>query len=312
MTSIWTIAGEAGKTMDATARQPEALGVVNGSAVLTFRNLATDTLIWNTQLDGLATTTEILPQLGQVVTLYRSGVRFFKGHVTGLKQTGRLVTVTVSGPWWWLERVFLESVQTDETGAAGDRPTYVLPAQSLTTSLQTILQHAIDMGVPFSIGALATTFSAPQMKLDQMSFAMAVGEVIRVTPDMVLYFDYSGSTPAAKTVRRKTGLAVGSASPLTLDARGFCEDGFELNPVPELQVTRVRATYITRAGGGSRQFASQNSGSASLGNDLLLAVSGGEMDTFLPLDSAGVLEAILAASSNRRSSARRSSSLQCR
>lgn len=276
MAEIWTIKGEAGKAMDATERTLSAIGAL--APKLAFRNLAADTLTWAVLLDGLAPAAEIIPELGQVVTLQRSAARFFRGHVTGVRQSGSTVAITVSGPWWWLERVFLESTQTDGTGATGQRATFSLPIQALDASLGALLTAARTMGCEFDVGALAATFTAPPLRLNQMSFAQAVGEVCRVTPDLVLWWDYAvaGAWPQARTSRRLT------ATSATLDAATLEE--FDLNPVTELQVSKVEIPYLVRAADGKKQFATQSAGALALGKVQLLTVSGDEMDTFLPKD----------------------------
>lgn len=276
--AIWTVKGEAGKAMDTTERTLEQLKAHGGK--VTFRNLGTDTLTFSIPIATLASTAEIVPEEMQVVELFRSGVRFFKGIVTGRKLSGRRFDITVSGPWWLLERVGLESSLTDVSGTTADRPTYVLPAQSLSTSLASLHTKAIALGIPMIIGTLATTFAAMDLKLNLMNFAQSISEIVRITPDMVLYFDYSGTTPVVNTVRRLQGLAAGSALPLTLDARQL--SGLELNPQTELLVTQVRVPYMTRTVEGRQQFATQNAGTAQLGNILIQTVSGPELDTFLP------------------------------
>ena len=278
--AVWTVKGEAGKAMDATERTMAAIGAI--APKLSFRNLGEDTLSWSVMLDGLAPASEILPESGQVVSLWRNGSRFFTGHAAPVRQRGRVVGVTIHGPWWWLERIYLESLVTDDTAATADRNTYALPKQSLTTSLNSLLTQAIAKGAPVSIGTLATTFSAPEIRLNQMSFAQAISEVVRITPDMVFHFDYSTATPTANTVRRKTGLAAGSAADLSLDAETL--EDFEVNPLVELQVSQVKIPYVQRAADGGKQFAAQTSGTAATGKVQILTVSGDEMDTFLPKD----------------------------
>lgn len=267
--------------MDATVRTLAAVGAIGPK--VSFRNLGVDQLTWSVMLADLTPGSEIIPEAGQVVTLFRSGVRFFSGHAAPARQRGRMVGITVYGPWWWLERIFLESVQTDDTAATADRATYALPKQSLTTSLNALLAAAIAKGAPLAIGSLATTFSAPEIRLNQMSYAQAISEAVRITPDAVLYFDYSTATPTANTVRRKTGLATGSAASVDLDAA--LVDGFEINPLIEMQVSQVKIPYLQRAVDGGKKFALQTSGTASAGKVQVITVSGDEMDTFLPKDT---------------------------
>jgi hypothetical protein len=267
--------------MDATPRTFESLNATGTR--MNFRNLAADTLTFSIPLASLASTAEIIPELGQTVTLLRSGARIFHGHVTGRRQVGRVISITVSGPWWWLERIFLESAQTDSTGATADRPTYVFPAQSLTVSLQNLATKAAALGVPMGIGTLASTFDSPPMRVNQVSYAGAIADLVRVTPDMVLYFNYAASPPQLGTVRRLSGLGGGSATSQTLDARLL--EGFNLNPITELEVKQVRVPYMTLNATGKKTFAAQSAGTAALGKVYLHIVSGAEMDTFLPPDA---------------------------
>jgi hypothetical protein len=242
-----------------------------------FRNMAADTLTWTVLLAGFAPAAEIIPELGQEVALFRSGTRFFCGHVSAVKQSGRVVSVTVSNAWWWLERVFLQSSQTDGTGATGTRATFALTAQSLAASLTALANAAITIGVPMQLGALATTFDAPELRLNQMSFAQAIGEVCRVTPDLVTWFDYTASgLPALRTSRRL------SCAETTLDANAL--ESFDLNPLTELQLTAVEIPYLIRAATGAKQFALQSAGTPAVGKTQMITVSGDEMDTFLPKD----------------------------
>jgi hypothetical protein len=277
MPSIWSLTGEAGKKMDNTPRSFETL--VASGMKLSFKNLATDTLTWTQHLATLASTAEIIPELGQVVELYRNGIKFFRGHVTGSRQVGRRVDTTVSGPWWWLENEYLQTTKVDSTGGLASRPTFKFPQQTLTLSLIQLLDAAVAIGMPMTRGALADTYTAPETKLNLTSYAQAISEIIRMTPDMVLYYDYSGALPAARTVRRLGGIN-GSAVPLTLDARQ-CKD-FELTPLASLQVSQVAAPYLLRDANNKLKYATQNAGSAALGKVSLYTVSGNELGDTAP------------------------------
>ena len=278
MAEIWTIKGVAGGGIDATERTLSQLGIEQPKLV--FANLAADTLTWYVTLDGLTVGSELVPTYKQAITLYRNGTRFFRGHCTAVVQSCRRIDVTVSGIWWWLDKMFLATSQTDGTGATGTRASWAFPAQSPTTSLASILTLARTMGCEFDVGTLAATFNAPQMRLSQMSFAAAVAEICRVTPDLTLWWDYSvtGAWPQARTSRRLYADAV------TLDAEAL-EDGWKLQPQIALNVSQVNIPYLVRAADGAKQFAMQTSGTAALGQVQILTVSGDEMDTFLPLDS---------------------------
>ncbi len=280
MAISWTIAGQTGKTLGPTQVSLESLRVSN--AKVTYRNLATDTFTFSLGLSSLAGSGDTIPALGQTITLFRAAARYFHGVVTGARQVGWRIDVTVSGPWWWFERIALESTFVDATGAAGDRAAFAMPAQDLTNSLYALTTKLTGLGVPFQHGTFASTFPAPALKLNQGSFAQAISEIARVTPDLVLYFDYRSTPPALYTVRRLAGIAQGTAEPLTLDASLVAD--FELNPLTELEVAGVRVPYIVRSPSGEKKFRGQYAGADVVGKVLLHTVSGDEMDTFLPND----------------------------
>lgn len=283
---MWTITGQAGKALDATSRTLAEIGALNPK--VTFRSLAADSMTWGVMLAGLAPGAELIPEIGQEMALYRSGVRVFCGHVANVRQSGRNIAVTVNNAWWWLERVFLSSTQTDGTGATGTRASFALSAGDLSTSFAGIANAAIALGVPMQLGALAATFNAPELRLNQQSFGQALAEVARVTPDLVTWFDYSvAGLPALRTSRRL------SAGTVTIDAEA--EVGIDLNPLTELEVSAVDIPYLVRAADGAKQFAMQSAGTRAMGKTQLLTVSGDEMDTFLPKD---LLESVAAASYN--------------
>jgi hypothetical protein len=272
MPSIWLLRGEADKAMNEgnwTFEQLRASGMR-----LSFRNLATDTLTWSQHLASLSSTSEIIPELGQVVELYRNGIKFFRGHVTGSRQVGRRVDTTVSGPWWWLENEYLQTPQKDATGALAQRPSFAFGVQPLKTSLRQLLNAAKYIGIPIEVGILADTYTAPQLRMNLSSYAQSISEIIRMTPDMVLYWDYSGTLPQANTVRRLNGI-YGTAVPLTLDARQ-CKD-FELTPLTALQVTQVMAPFMQVNVANQYQYSSQAAGTSALGKVALYTVSGGEL-----------------------------------
>jgi hypothetical protein len=270
----WVLSGEAGKAFGPTGYTLEALNAQRTR--IKFINLGVDTLTYSIELESLSSSTTGVPELGQKVHLYRSGVLTFHGHVTGKRQSGRTIAITVSGPWWWLERIFLENPEVDDAGTTAQRPTIAFPAQNLETSLLTILNKAIALGVPFSVDYLRPTFPSPPMRVNQMSYAGVIADLVRVTPDMVLYFDYS-SVPARLATNRRRNVPV-----LTIEA-GNCSN-FNLSPITELEVTQVKVPYMTRNNVGQKTYSRQTAGTPALGKVYIHLVSGAEMATFLPPD----------------------------
>ena len=135
--AVWTIAGETGKAWNATAQTLEFRAVEAGT--LAFRSLEADTLTLQVVPSNFKTYT--MPELGQIVRLYRNGTLFFTGHVTDTPVSvtvgAQSIAIVVSGPWWWMERINYTSTQTDGTGATGARMTGVFgdaPSVNVTRS----------------------------------------------------------------------------------------------------------------------------------------------------------------------------------
>lgn len=281
MANIWTYQGEAGKALDATVRpfEGEAGRVI-------FKALDADVFSWQVTLAQLVRGSELVPQEGQLVSLFRNGVRFFRGRALLPEQNGYGISVAVEGPWQWMEREPLSSAVTLDAasgGGTGARASYGFATQSMTTSLTTLLNRMIALGAPFTLGTIATTFSCIPVTLKQGSFAAALTELVRLIGDMSVQFDYSGSgNPVLNITRRKSGLAEGSATVVTIDARQLEAGSFRVTPQDELRLAQVVVPYLDRAVNGARRNQEQKAGTAEAGHVLLLTASGSELDTFLP------------------------------
>jgi hypothetical protein len=282
MPVAWTIKGESGKAFDATVRSLEAAEIE--AATLDFRSLSDDVLSFVIAPEDVTAAT--IPELAQEMTLYRDGVQFFHGNVTGRPitlQSGRqVVQVVVSGPWWWMERINFTSTKTDGTGATAERISYVFGTTSggsnLKTSIEAAIDRAITLGVPMQRGTVETFFDVPRITLNQGNCGQVLSELVRLVPDTMVWFDYSTS-PATINVSRR-----GSATTRTLDAASGAIQSISINPIQELQVSQVRLPYVTRDVAGRTQFQEQASGTPATGKVQILTISGPEIDTFIPND----------------------------
>lgn len=292
--ATWTIQGESGKAWDATTVSFGSRKIEDGR--FEFRSLDADTFSFTISAKDLSS--ETLPDLTQKLVIYRDGTRFFTGHVTG-KQTSisagqQVCSIVVSGPWWWMERIPFSASNTDGTGATADRLTLAFgtasSGQNLKTSIETAINRSVDLGVPIAKttagtpSTVATMTTFPRITLNQSTCGQVVAELVRCCADSMVYFDYSSATPTMHVTRRKSGLATGSASATTIDATGGTVTEIALNPMIELEVSRVELPYVTRDVQGRTQFATQTFGTASspLPKTQILTVSGPELDTFLP------------------------------
>ncbi len=294
--ATWTIQGESGKAWDATTVSFGSRKIEDGR--FEFRSLDADTFSFTISAKDLAS--ETLPDLTQKLVIYRDGSRFFTGHVTQ-KQTSisasqQTCSIVVSGPWWWMERIPFSASNTDGTGATADRLTLAFgtasSGQNLKTSIETAVNRSVDLGVPIAKttagtpSTVATMTTFPRITLNQSTCGQVIAELVRCCADSMVYFDYSSATPTMHVTRRKSGLATGSASATTIDATGGTVTEVSLNPMIELEVSRVELPYVTRDVQGRTQFATQTFGTASspLPKTQILTVSGPELDTFLPND----------------------------
>lgn len=283
MATIWTYAGEAGKRLDATVRPFNGRG-----GIVSFTSLETDRFTWNVPLRNLVPSTEEYPEEGQVVSLYRSGVRFLRGHSLRPDQNGFSMGLEVVGPWHWLEKIPLSTPVTLDAasgGGTGERATIGFPAQSMTISLGALIDRCIALGAPFQKGTIQTTFSCIPITLNQGYCSDSVAELVRMIGDMMGAFDYSGTgLPVMNLTRRKSGLAAGSAAVATIDIneKHITPGQFKIVPIDDLRVAQVRVPYYDRATDGTRRNQEQKAGVYELGHVLLLTASGKELDTFLP------------------------------
>ena len=280
MSVAWTLQGQAAKALDATVRSLEALAV--DSATLSIKSLDVDEFTFSISPQDVMTAT--IPELGQTVTLFRNGSRFFHGHVIDnpvtIQAGNQTTSVVVAGPWWWLERVNLTSTKTDGTGATAERLSFVFGTTSggvdLKTAIENLMDRAIALGAPFQRGTVATFFQVPRITLNQSTCAQALAELIRLCPDTMATFDYSTSPPTLNVTRRAT------ATVATLTVGTSPIESITIRPVYEMKVDRVDLDYVTRDVQGRTQYVNQGSGTAATGRNLRLNISGPELDTFLP------------------------------
>jgi hypothetical protein len=281
MANIWTYQGETGKRLDASVRPFEVFDPLLGFGVL-----EDDRLTYFLRLQELIPGSEIYPQEGQTVTLFRNGQRFFQGTAQRPDQQVNTVGIQVLGPWAWLEKMGLSTDVTLDAasgGGTGQRATYGFAAQNMTDSLGALFDRCIALGAPFQKGTIASVFACLPVTLNGGTFAQALTRLVQLIGDMSVWFDYSGSgRPRVNVTRRLSGLAVGTSPIVTFDA-GELED-LSITPRDEMRVTQVRVPYLSRAASGARLFQEQKAGTAELGHVLLLTASGEELDTFLPND----------------------------
>jgi len=235
-----------------------------------------------------------LPSLRQEMALYRDGVRFFHGNVTNVRSFIRGDSqehqVTVSGPWWFLEKVPFTSQIEDGTGISAERISFVfgsaLLGQDLKTSIESVINRSNALGCPIANIDGGSTVTAmqeyPRITLNQSTCGQALAELIRLVPDAMVFFDYSVKPAAIRVVRRPT------CTTTTFNEDTAPITSIDINPVIELEVSQVTLPAVTRNVTGRTVFNNQTSGTAPAGKDItkrqVITIAGPELDTFLPND----------------------------
>lgn len=273
----WTITGEAGKALNATARTPEALNIDQASVV--FQSLGPDQFMWTATTTDATGAGTIVPEVGQIVSLLWNGVRKFRGHVTAPRIGTNSVTVTAHGPWWWMQRTPLTQVQADSTGTNSERPSYVFRTGNLATHLAALINRAIANGVPMARGNIAAMFAVPQITIAETDCGTALAELMRWVPDAVAWFDYSTATPRLHISRRTPMTA------LTLGIPASNIERMDIAPRLDLEVARVELKFVTRdATTGKPKWAAQSNGTNAAGKRQIITISGPEISDALPKD----------------------------
>lgn len=243
---------------------------------------------------NIPSTDSNLPTLRQEMAIYRDGVRFFHGNVTNIRSLIRGDShehqVTVSGPWWFLEKVPFTSLIEDGTGITSERISYVFGTASTGQDLKTSIEAAIDrsaaLGCPIATIAGGSTVAAmhefPRITLNQSTCGQAISELVRLVPDAMVYFDYSVKPARMRVTRRPT------CSTTTFDENTAPITSIDINPIIELEVDQVELPAVTRNIIGLTSFNKQIAGSAPSGKDItkrqIITIAGPELDTFLPND----------------------------
>lgn len=292
MPEVWTITGEAGKAVDATARTLPQMSAEG--CTVEFASLAEDRMTWDVWLDRVDDATGILPEVGQTITLWRDSTRFFHGHVTGKVpyfSAGRMgYSITVSGPWYFLANTSISSVVPDQTTTESERAVYLFDTGSPRDHLISLVSRAIELGLPISMGSMATVFDVPRLSLREMSFAEAISEIMRWVADGLVYFDYSGAGHPALCMQRRA-----TATTITLDPTILATQNLSLKPRHDLQIEELKLYYARRTtvnGHRLTAYELQSAGSASgpLPSRQIITSTGPEMDTYVPMDLTDSVE----------------------
>ena len=288
MSDLWTIKGQAGKAVNAVVRTLDELRA--GGLNVTFRSLADDELTWNVWLKSTAEIATLVPEYGQRISLYLNGGRYFTGHVTGREPSFSAgawgYSITVSGPWYWLAKQSLSSEIPDETTVVKKRAIYLFGTGSPTNHLISLVSRAMEVGLPLSLGSIATCANVPRISLREISYAEAISEVMRLVVDGLVHFDYSGAdgTHPALSMQRRT-----PATTIQITPALVAVPTLKLRPRHDLQISELTVNYAKRetyGNGRATAFKSITAGASTgaMPDRQLITVSGPEPGLGLPQD----------------------------
>lgn len=260
MAITWTVKGEAGKAMDATARSFDTIGATNPK--LTDKlGMGIDMLRWTVDLADTTGTSAIIPEKGQKVSLLRqvdSGtpVTVFHGTVGKRKsvmddKTLR-VEIEVVGPGWWLQRILVSGESEDESENSFERAVYRLAEDDLGDMLTTLITAAATAGAPVDVGTIPAIYDVPQQTFTKSSFLSALGNLVLLCPDLLCWWDYSADPAEFNCIRR------GDADVLALDFSSGDIAKLDLEDAADLEVGGVVLGYSERLPNGAQAYAELN------------------------------------------------------
>lgn len=277
MATTWTIAGALGSTWNATQQTFEYRGIKD--ATLTVGSFDQDAFEWTQTMDSL-TSYGSVPDWGQLITIRRGSTVWFQGHISTRRidasnPAAPVWKLAATGPWDKLRKAPLTG-----TVDAVTRASVTLASATATDQISAILSRAAAVGLPVYFASASTNYALPQMTLSGQDFLSALAEVMRLVPDAVGWWSYSGTGSAGFNLTRRASATV---TTLALGAGGIVR-GADLNPRVDLSSPAVAIDFSEATGGGTAGAAAVVRGTQGSGSELAqrMVVSGAEKDTFLP------------------------------
>ena len=160
---------------------------------------------------------------GDILELKKDGVRWFYGRVATVPRQAQGAEesrgYTVAGPWWWLENIVFQQDWLIGDGAGAT--TLVKKSRAILSQdidgdklntgevIAEALDYAIARGAPIVKGSIDPALTVPYQEVKDLTVADVVRLVLRWSPDVVTYIDYTTTTPTLH-VRKKENLSPAS------------------------------------------------------------------------------------------------------
>jgi hypothetical protein len=216
--STWTL------KYGATTQSLAAWGLDDSSLVIRRANLAADVL--SVRAPGAMDAAALFAH-DAAVTIYRDGTPFFVGKVRDINREGdgrtEAVTYQIAGPWWDLERLVYQQtwkVFTGDPDALSDWPSSELflgqdtDGSPLNTGEQIsdALAWAVTCGVSLQEGDIDPVVNIPTQNVRDTTVAEVIRMLLRWTPDVIAWFDYT-TTPPTFHARQLANLSAVTVEP---------------------------------------------------------------------------------------------------
>lgn len=146
---------------------------------------------------------------GTLIAAYYNGTRRFLGRVSRnrLIRAGKASyrAITIAGPQYWLNRIvfrqeWLTGVAILQAPTLSSRvilnQTSADEALSVDGQIQEIIAYAASRGAPIAFGSSAVGLTLPFDEQRDLSCMQALERVLRYTPDIASWIDYSVDPPA--------------------------------------------------------------------------------------------------------------------
>jgi len=209
ISEIWTI------LCDGEEKTLSAWGI--DGPVLTLNNQAPDELTF--RMPRKLFDSEAPFPFDQIVTLKRSGARFFEGRVSTTpricEENKEQIQYLISGPWKDLETTPFQQDWNFEQGAYVSPFVRVILGQSLEgtkmdseVGIQEVIAFAISVGCNLQLGTNMPPLDVPFNEMGNISCAEALRKYLAWKPSCCTWFDYSTTPPTLNVADRADEEAV--------------------------------------------------------------------------------------------------------
>ena len=160
---------------------------------------------------------------GATVRIKKDGVQWFYGRVVSLPRQGgateEQIIYQLAGPWWYLDKcVYQQSWKVYDGGLIDANKSRAILNQNASgnritsgAQIQDAVNWAIGKGAPIQLGTVDPDINLPFDEQTDISCAEVILKMLRWSPDVVTWFDYSTSTPTFHARKRSNLTAVSLA-----------------------------------------------------------------------------------------------------